>query len=305
MKCPKCQFNNPEDTLYCGKCGTQFKPSADISAPFTKTLETPKKELTTGATFAGRYEVIEELGKGGMGTVYRAHDLTLDRDVAIKILYPHLTDEEDFRARFLQEARAIAALDHPGIVRVHAFSQDLSLLYIVMDFVPGQTLHEWLKRLADEHKIVALTESLDIIQRIARALHYAHQKGVLHRDVKPSNVLLEPTDPALQEPDELPFQPVLTDFGLAKLAEGGVRTLTGTAMGTPTYMSPEQCLGIEPDHRSDIYSLGIVLFELTTGRVPFEVKSLTEAIRRHTQEPPPPPRSVNPTLPSCGSMKTA
>jgi hypothetical protein len=166
-----------------------------------------------------------------------------------------------------------------------------------MDFVPGQTLHTWLKRLADERKIVALTESLRIARRVAWALHYAHEKGVLHRDIKPANIMLKPTDPAMQEGGDLPFHPVLTDFGLAKLAEGGVQTQTGTTMGTPAYMSPEQCLGYQPDRRADIYALGILLFELTTGRVPFEAKSLTEAIRQHTQEPPPPPRSINASMP--------
>jgi len=243
------------------------------------------------------YRIDQLLGRGGMGAVYKAHDIALHRDVAIKVMHPYFTDDPEFRARFLQEARAIASLDHPGIVRVHAFGQDLELLYIVMDFIPGQTLHDWLKCLADERKIVALVESLAIVQETALALHYAHLKGVLHRDIKPANIMLKPADPALREPDDLPFHPVLTDFGLAKLAEGSVQTQTGTSMGTPAYMSPEQCLGLEMDHRTDIYSLGIVLFELITGRVPFQVKSLTEAIRRHTQEPPPPPRSINPTLP--------
>ena len=186
-----------------------------------------------GKTLDGTYRVERLLGKGGMGAVYKAHDVTLNRDVAIKVMHPHFTDEEGFRARFLQEARAIAVLDHPGIVQVYAFGQDLGLLYIVMDFIPGQSLHAWLKRLADERKIVALNESLDIVRRVAWALHYAHEKGVLHRDIKPANVMLKPTDPALQEPGDLAFHPVLTDFGLAKIAEGGIQTRTGTSMGTP------------------------------------------------------------------------
>jgi serine/threonine protein kinase/uncharacterized membrane protein len=254
-------------------------------------------EELLGKTLDDVYRIDQVIGRGGMGSVYQARDTSLDRDVAIKILHRHFTDDEAFRARFLQEARAIASLDHSGIVRVHAFGQDRGLLYIVMDLVAGQTLQEWLKRLADEGKIVALTESLTIVRHVAWALHYAHEEGVLHRDVKPANILLKPTPPALREPGALPFYPVLTDFGLAKIREGGVHTQTGTTMGTPAYMSPEQCLGLEPDRRSDIYSLGVVLFELTTGRVPFEVKSLTEAIRCHTQEPPPPPRAINPTLP--------
>ena len=254
-------------------------------------------ESLLGKTLDRTYRIDQLLGKGGMGAVYKAHDVALNRDVALKMMHPHFTDDETFRARFLQEARAVAALDHPGIVRVYAFGQDQGLLYIVMDLISGQNLHAWLRRLADEHKIISLNETLAIVQRVALALHYAHEKGVLHRDIKPANVLLKPTDPALREPADLPFQPVLTDFGLAKLAEGGVHTQTGTTMGTPSYMSPEQCLGLDLARQTDIYSLGVVLYELATGRVPFEVKSLAEAIRRHTQEPPPPPRSVNPTLP--------
>jgi len=250
-----------------------------------------------GKTLDNTYRVDELLGRGGMGTVYRARDISLERDVALKVLHPHFADDPDFRARFQQEARAIAALDHPDIVRVYAFRQDRGLLYIVMDYIAGQTLQAWLKHLAEEHKIVALTESLAIARRIARALHYAHEEGVLHRDIKPANIILKPIAPSMREPGDLPYHPVLTDFGLAKLAEGGIHTMTGTTMGTPAYMSPEQCLGTQPDRRSDIYSLGVILFELTTGRVPFEVKSLTEAIRCHTQEPPPPPRSINPELP--------
>jgi serine/threonine protein kinase len=251
-----------------------------------------------GKTLDKSYRIDQLLGRGGMGAVYRAHDVALDRDVAIKVMHPHFTDDEGFRARFLQEARAIAALDHPGIVQVYAFGQDLGLLYIVMDFISGQSLHDWLKRLADENKIVALAESLAIVREVANALHYAHEKGVLHRDIKPGNIMLEPADPMLREGSDLPFRPVLTDFGLAKLAEGGVQTQTGTSMGTPAYMSPEQCLGMELDRRADVYALGVVLYQMATGRVPFEVRSLTEAIRRHTQEPPPPPRSINPTLPA-------
>jgi serine/threonine protein kinase len=237
-------------------------------------------EALIGKTLDKTYRVEQLLGQGGMGAVFRARDVNLNRDVAIKVMHAHFT-----------------GLDHPGIVHVYAFGQDLGLLYIVMDFIPGQTLQSWLKRLAQEKKIVALTESLRIVRRTAWALHYAHEKGVLHRDIKPSNIMLKPTDPAMQESGDLPFHPVLTDFGLAKLAEGGVETQTGTTMGTPAYMSPEQCLGYEPDRRSDVYSLGVLLFELATGRVPFQAKSLTEAIRMHTQDPSPPPRSINPTLP--------
>ena len=250
-----------------------------------------------GKTLDQTYRIDELIGRGGMGAVYRGHDLSLARDVAIKVMNPHYTSDQGFQDRFRQEARAIASLNHQGIVQVFACGQDLDVLYIVMDHVAGQTLDAWLRHLAQESKIVDLRDSLRLVRQVALALHYAHERGILHRDVKPANILLRPVDPALREADELPFQPILTDFGLAKLAEGSVHTQTGVTMGTPAYMSPEQCLGRTPDRRSDVYSLGIVLYELTTGVPPFEIKSLTEAIRCHTQQPPPPPRTRNPDLP--------
>jgi len=183
-----------------------------------------------GRTLDKTYRIERRLGRGGMGAVYRAHDVTLDRDGAIKVMHPHFTDAEGFRARFIQEARAIASLSHPGIVQVHAFGQDLGLLYIVMDLILGQSLQDKLQHLASEHKIVALAESLAIVRQVAEALHYAHEKGVFHRDVKPANVMLKRIDPVLLEPDDLPFHPVLADFGLAKLAEEGVQSKTGTVV---------------------------------------------------------------------------
>jgi serine/threonine protein kinase len=249
-----------------------------------------------GKTLDNTYRVDALLGRGGMGAVYRARDTVLYRDVAIKVMHPHLTDDPDFQARFLQEARAIAALEHPGIVQVHACRQDQGLLYIVMDYIRGQTLQTWLRRFAQERKIVLLPESLAIIRQVALALHYAHQKGVLHRDIKPANIMLKPTDPMLRLPDELAFRPVLTDFGLAKLAAGIALTRTGTSMGTPAYMSPEQCLGLALDGRSDIYSIGIVLFELTVGRVPFQVGSLSHPF---AYSGAPPASALRQPVPSC------
>jgi len=173
-----------------------------------------------GKILDNTYRVEALLGRGGMGAVYRAVDIRLNRSVALKVMHPHLTQDIEFRGRFLQEAQAIAALDHPGIVEVHALGEDREegLLFIVMDYVPGQTLQTWVKRLAEEHKIVALAESLEIVRQVALGLHYAHEKGVLHRDIKPANILLKPVDAALGEAEGVPFYPIITDFGLAKLA---------------------------------------------------------------------------------------
>ncbi len=239
-----------------------------------------------------RYQILSLLGEGGMGAVYKGHDVTLQRDVAIKVMHAHFAQNKDFQGRFLQEARTAARMDHPGIVQVYDFGQDRSALYIVMKFIPGDNLEKMLRDLRVQDKWITVNESVLLIQQVAKALDYAHRQGVLHRDIKPGNVMIEP------EPTEgLPYRAILTDLGLAKLAQGGIVTQDGTSMGTPAYMSPEQALGNPTDSRSDVYSLGVLLFELATGRLPFPARSLADAIQYHVQTPPPAPRSIRPDLP--------
>jgi serine/threonine protein kinase len=251
-----------------------------------------------GQILDNTYRIDALLGQGGMGAVFKARDIALNRDVAIKVMHPHVAVQEGFRERFLQEARAIAALEHPNIVPIHTFSRDPQLLYIVMSFVQGQNLRDWLSVLSQQGMVISMAEGLAMVELVADALAYAHRRGVFHRDIKPGNIILRPLEAGQTNAVGLSFQPIVTDFGLAKLSEGGIHSVTGMAMGTPAYMAPEQCEGLEIDGRADIYALGIVLYELVTGRVPFYVKTLTEAIRVHTKEPPPPPRSIAPDLPS-------
>ncbi len=239
-----------------------------------------------------RYQIISLLGEGGMGAVLKAHDVTLQRDVAIKIMHPHFARRPDFQERFLQEARTAAHLDHPGIVKVYDFGRQQQYLYIVMEFLRGDNLRKMLQDLRANKKWIVLPEALQIIRQVALALAYAHNQGVLHRDIKPDNIMIKP-----DTTNGLPYRPVLTDLGLAKLAGGGMVTQEGTSMGTPAYMSPEQALGQETDARSDVYSLGILLFELATSRLPFPAKTLTDAIQYHTRTDPPAPRSLRPDLP--------
>jgi serine/threonine protein kinase len=239
-----------------------------------------------------RYKIISLLGEGGMGAVLKARDMTLQRDVAIKIMHAQFARAASFQERFLQEARTAARLDHPGVVKVFDFGQARSLLYIVMEFIPGDNLRKLLKDLRAANKGIVLEEALRLARQVCLALDYIHHQGILHRDIKPDNIMLKS-----EASDGLPYRPVLTDLGLAKLAEGGMLTQDGVSMGTPAYMSPEQALGEKTDARSDVYSLGILLFELVVGQLPFPAKTLSEAIRYHTQTPPPPPHTLRADVP--------
>ncbi len=235
-----------------------------------------------GQTINGRYRLESLLGDGGMGTVYRAHDLNLDRQVAIKLMHAHFARRQEFRARLIQEAKTAAQFDHPSAVGIYDFGESDEGLFIAMEYVDGGSLRDHLRRLQRMQKFLPLVQSLQIGAQIADALDYAHRRGIIHRDVKPGNIMLK----RLSRPDEAgeqPFRAMLTDFGLVKLSEGDGLTQSGATLGTPTYMSPEQCAGEKLDGRSDLYSLGIVLYELVTNRLPFTFQSLSEAINAHGQ----------------------
>ena len=199
----------------------------------------------------GRYEIRDELGEGGMGTVYRAYDPTLGREVALKVLQPQLYREDpQFSMRFEREARTIASLEHSSIVSLYEFGEDGEWLYIVMRLMEGGTLRERL-----EQGPLGLEETIAIVRRIGSALDKAHSRGIVHRDLKPGNILFDEDGEAF-----------LSDFGIVKAEDStGLKTRTGMALGTPHYMSPEQLDGKEVDGRSDIYSLGVVLYEMLSG----------------------------------------
>ena len=235
----------------------------------------------------GKYRILERLGRGGMADVYRAYQASLDRDVAIKVLHPHLmAGEEDFIGRFKREARAAAALRHPNIVQVFDFDHEDGLYYMVMECIDGKTLKDRLKELQEKGQVMPLAEILQIIEQVGDALDYAHRQGMVHRDIKPSNIMLTKTGRA-----------VLTDFGIARMIGGTRYTVTGSVTGTPTYMSPEQGRGAPSDHRSDIYSLGIVLYEMITGQVPFDADTPLAILMRHITDPPPSIRARRPNVP--------
>jgi serine/threonine protein kinase len=243
-----------------------------------------------GQTINDRYRLDALLGDGGMGTVFRAFDRNLERQVAIKLMHSHFARQPEFRKRLIQEAQTAAKLDHPSIVRIYDFGESDLGLFITMEYVDGGSLREHLQRLQSLSKFLPFTQSMQIGIQIAEALDYAHRRGVIHRDVKPGNIILKRLSHP-DEPGEQPFRAVLTDFGLVKLQEGIPMTQSGATVGTPAYMSPEQCEGMELDGRSDLYSLGIVLYELVTNRLPFTFQSLADAISTHRRGTRPAPPS--------------
>jgi len=252
VKCPKCQSDNPDDTIYCGKCATPLKSAEEIS--ITKTLITPTERLEKGSTIAGKYQIIEELGRGGMGVVYKAEDTKLKRTVALKFLPPELTHISEIKERFMREAQAAASLDHPNICTVYEFDEAEEKTFISMAYVEGQSLKKKI-----ESGPLELDEAIRIALQVAEGLQEAHKKGVVHRDIKSANIMVTEKD-----------QAKLMDFGLARIAGGTLVTKEGMTMGTIAYMSPEQARGEEVDHRTDIWSFGVVLYEMFGGQLPFK-----------------------------------
>lgn len=245
----------------------------------------------------GNYRIDDVIGDGGMGAVYRATDLTLDRPVAVKVMHGDLAGDPQFQQRFLQEARAAARLDHPSIVRVYQFGQGEDLIYMVMELVDGLSLGAYLRQLARQHQVVRLEETLALIAQVAEALGYAHRQGVIHRDIKPDNILVKRLDRP-DRPGEPPLRAMVSDFGLAKLMETDLDTLVGQMMGTLLYMSPEQALDMPVDGRSDLYSLGVVLYQLATGRLPLIIQTPEEALDAHQYGSIPMPSEVHGGVPA-------
>jgi len=229
----------------------------------------------------GPYRIIEPLGEGGMAAVYKSYQPGMDRTVALKVLPRLFASDPTFLARFGQEARVIANLEHQNILPVYDFGESDGYTYLVMRFVDGGTLADLLER-----ERLSLPQVRHVMSQVGGAVAYAHARGVLHRDIKPSNVLIDGSGNCL-----------LSDFGLAKMAEGNVRlTQTGGIMGTPAYMSPEQGLGNPVDARTDIYALGVVLYEIATGRLPFQAETPIALIMKHIHDPLLSPRLHNPEL---------
>jgi serine/threonine protein kinase len=232
----------------------------------------------------GPYRIIEQIGEGGMATVYKAYQASMDRNVAIKVLPSQLADSAEFTQRFQQEARIIAKLEHPHILPVFDYGESDGITYFVMRYLDAGTLREKM----EQGRPLALSDVDRLFTQLAEALSYAHSFGIIHRDLKPSNAMIDSQGNLF-----------LTDFGIAKLLESASPRLTQTdaIMGTPAYISPEQAQASKVDQRSDIYSLGIILYEMVTGRVPFVAETPLAVILKHVSDPLPPPSTVKADIP--------
>ncbi len=238
----------------------------------------------------GKYKVVEHLGQGAMAEVYKAYQPSLDRHVAIKVLHSFLADEKDFLSRALRGARAVATLRHPNIVQVYDFDYDKeqNIYFLVMEYVDGLSLKDRLETLEEQGEYLSWDEMIRIVTAVGKALAYAHERGMVHRDVKPANIMFN-------EDGEV----ILTDFGIAKMVGSQDLTASGAMVGTPAYIAPEVAEGRQVDGRSDIYSLGVVLYQILTGSLPFEADTPIGVALKHIQEPLPPAREVRPELPAA------
>ena len=272
MKCPKCYSVNPDNSLYCGACATPLHPTAGVSIAETKTIRGSGKVVEVGEIIAEKYKLLDELGKGGMGVVYRAEQIKpVKRDVALKIIKLGM-DTNQVVARFEVERQALAMMDHPNIAKVFdAGATETGRPYFVMEYVKGEPITTYCDR-----QRLTTQERLELLTQVCEGVQHAHQKGVIHRDLKPSNVLV-----TIQ--DDHPV-PKIIDFGVAKatarhLTERTMYTELGLMIGTPEYMSPEQAEmgGLDIDTRTDVYALGVILYELLTGALPFDGKELRQA----------------------------
>ncbi|MFZ2054522.1 MAG: protein kinase [Candidatus Aminicenantales bacterium] len=281
MECPKCHAENKDDSRFCSHCATPLNVEVTLPTSLTQTLTTPLPVVSMGALIAGKYKIIEEIGRGGMGIVYKAEDLKLKRTVALKFLPPGLTHIPDVKDRFMREAQAAAALDHPNICTVYEFDQAEGKAFISMAYIEGQSL----KKKIDSGPL-ELEEALKIATQVAEGLQEAHKKGIVHRDIKSANIMV--TEKGLAK---------VMDFGLARVTGATLVTQEGTTMGTVTYMSPEQARGEKVDRRTDIWSFGVVLYEILSGELPFKGEHEQSIVYAILKEKPKPITDIKADIP--------
>jgi len=282
MKCPKCHSENPAESVFCSKCGTQIVSSEKVLFTQTETLVAPIIELARGSLFASRYEIIEELGKGGMGKIYRAFDRKIDVEVALKLVRSEIAADKKTVERFRNELRLAREIAHRNVCRMFDLNEEKGIYYITMEYVPGEDLKSFIRRAVP----LSTRKAISIAKQVCSGLAEAHRLGVVHRDLKPGNIMIDKDGNAK-----------IMDFGIARSLHAKGVTGAGMMVGTPEYMSPEQVEGKDVDERSDVYSLGIILYEMLTGRVPFEGDTPFTVGVKHKSEMPKDPREINAQIP--------
>ncbi len=282
VKCPKCQADMTDDSRFCSKCGIPIHPSEEMFVSQTRTILKPMEVLRPGTELADKYKIQDVVGRGGMGIVYKAEDTKLKRSVALKFLPPELTLDEEAKVRFVLEAQTAAGLSHPNICTIHEINEENGKSFIAMEYVKGHSLKAKIERGPLEEQ-----EALDLAIQVAEGLEEAHKRGIIHRDIKSANIMITEKG-----------QAKVMDFGLAKVKGTTILTREGTTLGTVAYMSPEQARGEEVDHRSDIWSLGVVLYEMLSGELPFKGDREASILYSVVYEEPRPLKTIKPDIPT-------
>ena len=280
--CPKCHSDNPPGSRVCTICGLQLDIVDNLSLADTGTKEIPKKELKRGTTFADRYEVIEELGRGGMGKVYRVEDLKIKEELALKLINPEVASEKNTIQRFINELKVAHKISHRNVCRMYHLGEDKGTYYITMEYVPGEDLKSMIRMT----RHLSIGSAVSIVKQVCLGLAEAHRLGVVHRDLKSSNIMIDRDGSAR-----------IMDFGIARLYSDKGITEAGIMIGTPEYMSPEQVEALDVDLRSDLYSLGVILYEMVTGKLPFKGDTSLITAVKHKTETPQDPRTFNTQIP--------
>ncbi len=281
VRCPACATGNDDTAVFCSACGTRIGISEEAPRSATRTLLTPLKTLELGSIFSGRYEILENVGKGGMGEVYRARDMQIEEDVAIKIIKPEISSDKETLERFNNELKLARKIAHKNVCRMFHLDKAGDTPYITMEYIEGEDL----KSLIREKGKIPENATISIAKQICEGLAAAHDLGIIHRDLKPQNIMIDKKNIVK-----------IMDFGIARFQEAQGVTQPGVMIGTPDYMSPEQAEGEAADASSDIYALGVMLFEMATGKLPFEGKTAFSVAMKHKTEKPAHPQTINPEI---------